>query len=39
MIEAKIAELESKMGRFEIIDTSNFNGEKVVLGYMWKLRI
>lgn len=32
MIEAKIAELESKMGRFEIIDTSTFNGEKVVFG-------
>ncbi|MCA1928133.1 MAG: transcription elongation factor GreA [Calditerrivibrio sp.] len=32
MIEAKIAELESKMGRFEVIDTSNFTGDRVVFG-------
>ncbi|MBZ4671931.1 transcription elongation factor GreA [Deferribacterales bacterium Es71-Z0220] len=32
MIEAKIAELESKMGKFEIIDTDNLTTDKVVFG-------
>ncbi len=32
LIEAKIAELESKIGRFEVIDSSNFTGDKVVFG-------
>lgn len=32
MIEAKIAELESKIGRFEVIDTSNLAGDRVVFG-------
>ncbi|MCX8084159.1 MAG: transcription elongation factor GreA [Calditerrivibrio sp.] len=32
LIEAKIAELESKIGRFEVIDPSNFSGDKVVFG-------
>ncbi|MBZ4643548.1 MAG: transcription elongation factor GreA [Deferribacteraceae bacterium] len=32
MIEAKIAELESKMGKFEIIDTDNLSTDKVVFG-------
>lgn len=32
LIEAKIAELESKIGRFEVIDSSNFSGDKVVFG-------
>jgi transcription elongation factor GreA len=32
MIEGRIAELESKMGKFEVIDTSNLSGDKVVFG-------
>jgi len=32
MIEAKIAELESKMGKFEIIETDNLTTDKVVFG-------
>lgn len=32
MIEAKIAEIESKMGKFEIIDTDNLSTDKVVFG-------
>lgn len=32
MIEAKIAEIESKMGKFEVIDTDNLTTEKVVFG-------
>lgn len=32
MIEARIAELESKMGRFQVIDTSSLSGEKIVFG-------
>jgi len=32
MIEARIGELESKMGRFHVIDTSTVSGDKVVFG-------
>lgn len=32
MIEARIGELEGKMGRFQVIDTSSLSGEKVVFG-------
>lgn len=32
MIEARIGELEGKMGRFQVIDTSALSGEKVVFG-------
>lgn len=32
MIEAKIAEIESKMGKFEVIDTDNLTTDKVVFG-------
>ncbi|WP_303852259.1 transcription elongation factor GreA [Seleniivibrio woodruffii] len=32
MIEARIAELESKMGRFQVIDTTTLSGEKIVFG-------
>jgi len=32
MIEARIAELESKMGRFQVIDTTALSGEKIVFG-------
>jgi transcription elongation factor GreA len=32
MVEAKIAELESKLGKFEVIDTSNVKTDKVVFG-------
>lgn len=32
MIEAKIAELESKMSKFEIIETDNLTTDKVVFG-------
>jgi len=32
MIEAKIAELESKMGKFETIETDNLTTDKVVFG-------
>ncbi|KAA0259320.1 transcription elongation factor GreA [Deferribacter autotrophicus] len=37
MIEAKIAELESKMARFEVIDTSKLKGDKVVFGATVKI--
>ncbi|MGA1846923.1 transcription elongation factor GreA [Deferribacter abyssi] len=37
MIEAKIAELESKMARFEVIDTSKLKGNKVVFGATVKI--
>ncbi len=32
MIEARIAELEGKMGRFQVIDTSVLSGDKIVFG-------
>jgi transcription elongation factor GreA len=32
MIEARIGELEGKMGRFHVIDTSSLSGEKIVFG-------
>ncbi len=32
MIEARIAELEGKIGRFHIIDTKTLSGNKVVFG-------
>ncbi|ADD68525.1 transcription elongation factor GreA [Denitrovibrio acetiphilus DSM 12809] len=32
MIEARIAELESKMGRFQVIDTKSLSGDKIVFG-------
>lgn len=32
MLEARIAELESKIGRFEIIDISTLSGNKIVFG-------
>ncbi|XOB64840.1 transcription elongation factor GreA [Deferribacteres bacterium DY0037] len=32
MIEARIAELESKMGRFHVIDTKSLSGDKIVFG-------
>jgi transcription elongation factor GreA len=32
MVEAKIAELEGKIGKFEVIDTSNVKADKVVFG-------
>lgn len=32
MIEARIGELESKMGRFQVIDTTTLSGDKVVFG-------
>jgi len=32
MVEAKIAELEGKIGKFEVIDTSNVKTDKVVFG-------
>ena len=32
MIEARIAELEGKMGRFQVIDTTALSGDKVVFG-------
>jgi len=32
MIEARIAELEGKMGRFQVIDTTTLSGDKVVFG-------
>lgn len=32
MIEARIGELESKMGRFQVIDTSTLSGTKIVFG-------
>jgi transcription elongation factor GreA len=32
MIEGRIAELESKMGKFEVIDTSSLKGDKVIFG-------
>jgi len=37
MVEAKIAELESKMSKFEIIDTKNLKGDKVVFGATVKI--
>ncbi|BAI80560.1 transcription elongation factor GreA [Deferribacter desulfuricans SSM1] len=37
MIEARIAELESKMARFEVIDTSKLKGDKVVFGATVKI--
>lgn len=32
MIEGRIAELESKMGKFDVIDTANLKGDKVIFG-------
>jgi len=32
MIEARIGELESKIGRFQVIDISTLSGDKVVFG-------
>lgn len=32
LIEGRIAELESKMGKFEVIDVSNLKGDKVIFG-------
>jgi len=32
MIEARIGELEGKMGRFQVIDTTNLAGDKIVFG-------
>lgn len=32
MIEARIAELEGKMGRFQVIDTTALSGTKIVFG-------
>lgn len=32
MIEARIAELEGKIGRFQVIDTSTLSGDKIVFG-------
>ena len=32
MIEGRIAELESKLGRFDVIDTSKLSGNKVIFG-------
>jgi transcription elongation factor GreA len=32
MIEARIGELEGKMGRFHVIDTTTLSGDKVVFG-------
>jgi len=32
MVEAKIAELEGKIGKFDVIDTSNVKTDKVVFG-------
>lgn len=32
MIEARIGELEGKMGRFQVIDTATLSGDKVVFG-------
>jgi len=32
MIEARIAELEGKMGRFQVIDTNTLSGDKIVFG-------
>jgi len=32
MIEARINELESKMGRFDVIDTTNLKSDKVIFG-------
>ncbi|AEI14700.1 MULTISPECIES: transcription elongation factor GreA [Flexistipes] len=37
MLEAKIAELESKMSKFEVIDTKNLKGDKVVFGATVKI--
>ncbi len=37
MLEAKINELESKMSKFEIIDTSTLKGDKVVFGATVKI--
>jgi len=37
MIEARIAELESKMARFDVIDTSKLKGDKVVFGATVKI--
>jgi len=32
MIEARIGELEGKMGRFQVIDTTTLSGDKIVFG-------
>lgn len=32
MIEARIGELEGKMGRFQVIDTTALSGDKIVFG-------
>ena len=32
MIEARIGELEGKMGRFQVIDTTSLSGDKIVFG-------
>ncbi|MDR2869476.1 MAG: transcription elongation factor GreA [Deferribacteraceae bacterium] len=37
LIEARITELESKMGRFDVIDTSQMKGDKIMFGASVKL--